>query len=446
MAGSLAPVLKQRFFDANGNPLSGGKVYTYQAGTTTPQATYTDSTLGTPNANPVVLDADGYAAIWLSQALSYKFVVKTSADVTLFTTDNHIGALTADAVATAALQDLSVTTAKLAANAVTTAKITDDNVTEAKLAAAFKAPLTSPGQLGNVSLSVTGSVSTHALTIALKTAAGTDATALNPIKIGFRNNTAKTGTYASRTITAAASIVIPNTATMGHSTASHYLFVYSQDVSGTPQMCVSSVMWDDGTIQTSTGISTGSDSNRVLYGEAGGTGPVRLLARIKSTQSVAGVWDADPTEVALYPFEEPLITARYTSSSTANLVDTTLTVVPFATKVFDTWNAWVTDTFTCPRTGYYVVGASFGIASAGFSGGAQIVAYTYVDGAQGPLTASFFAETGNTLGPKNCGRVTVFCTAGQTIAIYMAESSAGAQARDGDVKHNWVEVTYLGNA
>jgi hypothetical protein len=75
-----------QFFDDNGDPLSGGKIYTYAAGTTTPKATYTAADGLTPNANPVILDAAGRAAIWISG--SYKIVVKTSADVTISTTDN----------------------------------------------------------------------------------------------------------------------------------------------------------------------------------------------------------------------------------------------------------------------------------------------------------------------------------------------------------------------
>lgn len=75
-----------QFLDNNGAPLAGGKVYTYAAGTTTPQNSYTDSTGVTPAANPVVLDSAGVATIWLSG--NYKIVVKTSADVTLHTTDN----------------------------------------------------------------------------------------------------------------------------------------------------------------------------------------------------------------------------------------------------------------------------------------------------------------------------------------------------------------------
>ena len=51
--------------DTNNNPLAGGKVYTYQAGTLIPLATYTDATLTAPNTNPVILDEYGSAQIWL---------------------------------------------------------------------------------------------------------------------------------------------------------------------------------------------------------------------------------------------------------------------------------------------------------------------------------------------------------------------------------------------
>jgi len=77
---NLAPLAKQRFVDNNGNPLAGGKVFTYAAGTTTKQASYTDSTGSTPNANPVLLDARGEASIWLDQSLAYKVVIAPSTD------------------------------------------------------------------------------------------------------------------------------------------------------------------------------------------------------------------------------------------------------------------------------------------------------------------------------------------------------------------------------
>jgi hypothetical protein len=79
-----------QFFDNNGNPLAGGLIYTYAAGTTTPAATYTSSSGLTANANPIVLDSAGRtpAQIWLTSGLSYKFVLQTSLGVTIKTDDN----------------------------------------------------------------------------------------------------------------------------------------------------------------------------------------------------------------------------------------------------------------------------------------------------------------------------------------------------------------------
>lgn len=86
----LSPYAFFQQFDNNGNPLSGGKVYTYEAGTSTPKATYTDAGGLIANANPVVLDSAGRADIWLG-AGSYKFILKTSTDTTLETIDNVAG-------------------------------------------------------------------------------------------------------------------------------------------------------------------------------------------------------------------------------------------------------------------------------------------------------------------------------------------------------------------
>lgn len=73
--------------DDSGLPLSGGLLYTYAAGTSTPLTTYSDSALTTPNSNPVVLDTAGRATLYLSAA-SYKLVLKTAAGVTIRTQDN----------------------------------------------------------------------------------------------------------------------------------------------------------------------------------------------------------------------------------------------------------------------------------------------------------------------------------------------------------------------
>ena len=59
------PFVKARFFDRCGKPLVGGKVYTYEANTTTAKTTYKDPYGLTPNTNPIILDAAGEADIYL---------------------------------------------------------------------------------------------------------------------------------------------------------------------------------------------------------------------------------------------------------------------------------------------------------------------------------------------------------------------------------------------
>lgn len=83
-----------QFFSNAGVPLSGGMLYTYQAGTTTPATTYTTSAGNVANSNPIVLDAAGRTPqeIWLTAGSTYKFVLKDSGGATLGTYDNIPGA------------------------------------------------------------------------------------------------------------------------------------------------------------------------------------------------------------------------------------------------------------------------------------------------------------------------------------------------------------------
>jgi len=83
-----------QFFDNNGVILSGGKLYSYAAGTTTPQTTYTSASGVTAHTNPIILNSAGRVAtgeIWLTSGNNYKFVLYTSADVLIATWDNING-------------------------------------------------------------------------------------------------------------------------------------------------------------------------------------------------------------------------------------------------------------------------------------------------------------------------------------------------------------------
>jgi hypothetical protein len=82
-----------QFFNNDGTVLSGGKIYTYAAGTTTPKATYTTSAGNIAHSNPIILNSAGRVPggeIWLLVA-TYKFVLNTSDDVLIATYDNISG-------------------------------------------------------------------------------------------------------------------------------------------------------------------------------------------------------------------------------------------------------------------------------------------------------------------------------------------------------------------
>lgn len=79
--GSLMPNVFPQYFDTNGDPLVGGKLYSHLAGTSTLTPTYTDSTLLVPHANPIILDGAGRSGAVYLDALSYKFTLHTALDV-----------------------------------------------------------------------------------------------------------------------------------------------------------------------------------------------------------------------------------------------------------------------------------------------------------------------------------------------------------------------------
>ena len=95
MAVYLSPIggAGSQFFDNDGNILSGGKIYTYIAGTSTPKTTYTTSAGNIAHTNPIILDSAGRVPsgeIWLVAGF-YKFVINTSTDTLIGSYDNLNG-------------------------------------------------------------------------------------------------------------------------------------------------------------------------------------------------------------------------------------------------------------------------------------------------------------------------------------------------------------------
>ncbi len=105
----------------DGNPLSGGKLYSYAAGTTTPLPTYADPEGLTLNPNPIILNSRGDASIFLDSTKTYKFVLKDSNDVEIWSVDNFVATEFSKKDLSNTV-DGSVTTALIAEEAVTTEK------------------------------------------------------------------------------------------------------------------------------------------------------------------------------------------------------------------------------------------------------------------------------------------------------------------------------------
>lgn len=91
-----SPQIREFFYDINGEPLVGGKLYSYKAGTNEPKSTYTDSSGLFENTNPVILDDAGSAQIFIitndvtygQTADAYKFILEDSLGNLLWTVDN----------------------------------------------------------------------------------------------------------------------------------------------------------------------------------------------------------------------------------------------------------------------------------------------------------------------------------------------------------------------
>lgn len=145
MTVALSPVAGAgwQFFDNSGLILSGGLLYVYSAGTTTPVTTYQDSAGTVAHTNPIVMDSAGRipSEVWLTTGAAYKFVLKTSTSVTLWTMDNLRGLNDVSSIAWSAITGEPTTLAGYG--------ITDGLTTT--VAASTYAPLASPTFTGTAS-------------------------------------------------------------------------------------------------------------------------------------------------------------------------------------------------------------------------------------------------------------------------------------------------------
>lgn len=150
------------------------------------------------------------------------------------------------------------------------------------------------------------SVGSSALTIALKQSDGsTDpATGSGAVVARMRSATAGSGAVVERSVTVALSLVVPSTATLGHTSGNvNRLYWYLIDNAGTLELAVSSTDFGLQGIATTTSIAGGSNSLTTMYSTTGRSNVAFCqIARTRDTQTTAGTWAAVPSEVQISPY------------------------------------------------------------------------------------------------------------------------------------------------
>lgn len=200
----------------------------------------------------------------------------------------------------------------------------------------------------NVQINAT--VATNALTFAVKTAAGNDPSATDPIYVTFRSATLTSGAIVTRAITSALSVTVPASQALGtiNATPSRIWLAFI-DNAGTVELAVkqnavfsSSVISRIGTIDetvlaTTTAIATAPTAD-VWYSTTARTSVALRVAgycEFSGGQATAGTWATSPSKVQVAsstikrPGDVVQVTFASSSTSTGNstttLADTTLT-------------------------------------------------------------------------------------------------------------------------
>lgn len=180
---------------------------------------------------------------------------------------------------------------------------------------------------GTNNLGLAFSVGSSAMTVSLKSGSGGTPTSSDPVQIAMRSATDSAGTYSTRSITAATTLTIPASATLGHLDAvqgivHYYLIDYN---SGTMELACSSKFFGHNGIASTTAISSGSTSATVMYSTSARTSvPFRWIGASLDTQTTAGTWANLPTVVRT-GFPQYVGMPVVVSKSVAGSSDVTLT-------------------------------------------------------------------------------------------------------------------------
>lgn len=163
-------------------------------------------------------------------------------------------------------------------------------------------PASAPSASYEISnLTLATSVAASALTIEVKTQAGSDASAGDPIKVGMRSSTLTSGVYNQRSITGALSLVVSSGSTLGQTDNKPWtLWIYLIDNAGTLELAVSGSLFNENGLTTTTaeGGAGGADTITTMYSTTARTSvPFRLIGKLVNTQTTAGTWASAGTQL-----------------------------------------------------------------------------------------------------------------------------------------------------
>jgi hypothetical protein len=216
----------------------------------------------------------------------------------------------------------------------------------------------SPNDLQNYSIAA--SVAANALTIALKSKAGTNASVTDSVSFGFRSSTASSGTYVKRQVTGALSLVVSSGSTLGTVSGQlQTLYVYAIDNAGTVELAISgSRIWDETQLQNTTaeGGAGAADSVNVLYSTTARTGvAVRYIGIVQANEATAGTWATAPSLIAVGGDGSVLFRDEIEIYGFTGTMGSTNTKVLRYTNSITTWAATLTSVDSATLGGYILI-------------------------------------------------------------------------------------------
>lgn len=325
-----------QFFDNNGQMLSGGKLYTYLAGTNTNLTTYNSSSGTVANSNPIILDSSGRltSEIWVTNGVSSKYVLKTSTDVLIATWDNipslstalngsgtangvayfnSINQFTSGANLTFDGSNLVASGSVTAGGSVAvgtnitvggTATVTGTIASTGGITSATPA-VTQAANDSSTKIATTEFVKKYSPTEKIQTIGASVGSnqltvTLEPTFLDFRATPVTSAAVTSIGISSQLSLIVPVGTTMGMTSGVSARLVVLVVLNGsTPQLALANA--NGGNILDETNVintlTTAALAQTIFSSSVLTNVPYRIVGFIDITCPTAGVWTADPTEI-----------------------------------------------------------------------------------------------------------------------------------------------------